>query len=171
MAEISYTLTDQDYVDASRAQYASRLKSPKRWALALVVVLVICGLFAYADSYDLESFLFNSVPYVGIIVAAFLLGPLLTYLWIGRWARRTFQQQKANPENRMSWDDEGLRLESELGSLRAKWSDFYGWKKSGQMFMVHMNEALYYVVPAHALTPEQAADLEQKLTEHRVVRR
>lgn len=169
--EISFRLSEQDYVDASRSQYTSRLKSPKQWASALALLLVMSGLFAYADSCDLESFFYNSVPYLAIILMAFLLCPVLTYLWVGRWARRIFRQQKANPGNRMWWDDEGLRIESDLGSLRAKWSDFYGWKKAGQMFMVHINEALYYVVPARALTAAQAADLEGQLTENGVARR
>ena len=137
----------------------------------MVILLAMAALFGYLDSYDLRSFLYYSAPYLVIFLIVWLACPILGYLWVGRWARRIYRQQKVNPENRMSWDDEGMRIESDLGSLRAKWSDFYGWKKARKMFMVYINEALYYVVPAHALTAGQAADLEGKLTENRVVRR
>ena len=172
MAEqISFTLSEQDYVDASRSQYSSRWKSPKQWAWAIAILIGLAGLFAYLDSWDLESFIYNSMPYLGIVLLFWLLCPFLGYLWVGRWARRMFRQQKLNPENRMWWNDEGLRIESDLGSLKAKWGDFYSWKKAGKMFMVHINEALYYVVPDGALTAAQAADLEGKLKENGVVRR
>jgi hypothetical protein len=170
-AEIMYSLTEQDYADAARSQYLHRLKSPKRWAWSLGVLVVIFGLFAYSDSYDFESFLYNLIPYVLI---ALLVPPLiaaLCYLSAGRYARRMFKQQSLKPENRASWNEEGLQIESQLGFLKAKWSDFYGWRNAGRTYMIHMNEALYYLIPGRALSAEQAVDLESTLARHGVAKR
>jgi hypothetical protein len=82
-----------------------------------------------------------------------------------------FRQQTFKSENRMSWDDEGLKVHSGLGSMSAKWADFYGWRKSGHTYTFYMNEALYYLLPGRALSSEQAADLESTLAHHEVVRR
>lgn len=169
--EIAFILTEQDYADAARSQYWHRLKSPKKSARSLGALAVIFGLFAYTESYDFESFLYNLIPYVLIVV---VIGPLvaaLIYLSAGRHARRMFRQQPVQPENRASWNEEGLRIESRLGSLNAKWSDFYGWRNAGRMYFIHMNEALYYLIPAHALSAEQAIDLESTLARQGVVRR
>jgi hypothetical protein len=170
-AEIKYTLTEQDYADAARSQYWQRLRSPKQWAWALVALAAMSGLFAYSDSCDLESFVYNAVPYALLIV---LICPLFAgfgYFWAGRYARRMFKQQPAAPENRVSWDEQGLRIESDLGSLRARWSDFYGWRKSPGAYMIHMNEALYYLIPQHAITSDQGADLESTLVRNGVAKR
>jgi hypothetical protein len=71
----------------------------------------------------------------------------------------------------MSWDDQGLKVHSSLGSLTAKWSDFYGWRKAGHSYTFHINEGVYYLLPERALSSEQAADLESMLMRHSVVRR
>lgn len=169
--DVTFTLTEQDYADAARSQYWHRLKSPKRWAWSLGVLAVIFGLFAYSDSYDFQSFLYNLIPYVLIVIVVCPLVAALCYLRVGRDARRMFRQQPVKPENQASWNEEGLRIESQLGSLKAKWSDFYGWRHAGRMYFIHMNDALYYLIPAHALSAEQATDLESTLARHGVVER
>ena len=170
-AEISFVLTEQDYAEAARGQYLHRVRSPKQWIWALGALAVIFGLFAYAESCDLKSFLFNAAPYVALTIVIVPLVTALTYWWAGRVARRMFRQQAIRPESRVSWNDEGLGIESDVGSLNAKWSDFYGWRKAGRTYMIHMNEALYYVVPGHAVSPEQAADLESTLARSGLVKR
>jgi hypothetical protein len=169
--DVTFTLTEQDYADAARSQYWQRVRSPKQWAWLLPALAVTSALLAYSDSCDLESFLYNLVPYALISV---LVCPLLMafgYAWAGRYARRMFRQQPSKPENTVSWDDAGLRIESALGTLKAEWGDFYGWRSAGRTYMIHMNEALYYLVPEHALSSEQAADLESTLKRGGVVKR
>jgi hypothetical protein len=170
-AEIAFTLTEQDYADAARSQYLQRLRSPKQWALLVPLLAVIFGLFAYADSCDFESFAYNLVPYVLLALVILPLFSGLMYLWVGRHARRMFRQQRIRPECRMSWNEDGVRIESDVGSLNAKWSDFYGWKKNGRTYFLHVNEALYYLIPASALSTEHGIDLEDTLARHGVVRR
>ncbi len=169
--EITFTLSEQDYADAARSQYWHRLRSPKQWAWALAALAVMSGLLAYSDSCDLESFFYNLVPYALIIVLVCPLLAALSYVWAGRYARKMFRQQQSKPENRVSWNDDGLRIESALGSFKPEWSDFYGWRNAGRTYMIHINEVLYYLLPGHALSPEQAADLEGTLTRHGVVKR
>ena len=170
-AEIKFSLTEDDYADAARSQYWHRLRSPKKWASSLGALAALFSLFAYSDSRDLESFFYNLIPYVLIVIVVCPLVAALSYLSAGRQARRMFRQQPVTPENRASWNEEGLHIESQLGSLKAKWSDFYGWRKADRTYFVHMNEALYYLIPAHALSAEQATDLEGTLVRHGVVRR
>jgi hypothetical protein len=170
-AEIIFTLSEQDYADAARSQYWQRLRSPRQWAWPLAALAGIFGFLAYLDSCCLESFAYNLIPY---LLIALIIGPLLaglTYLWVGRHARRLFRQQPSKPENRVSWNEEGLKIESELGFLKAKWSDFHCWRTAGRTHMIHMNDALYYLIPGHALSSEQADDLQGTLSRHGVSRR
>ena len=169
--EINFTLTEQDYVDATRSQYWSRMKAPKQWALLLGILIALVGIVAFLESWDRDYFVYGALPYVAIIAGSWLICMGFSYFWTGRWARRMFRQQKLQPETRMNWDDEGLRIDSALGTLRAKWTDFYGWKHIGSMHMLHINEALYYIVPGRAVTPEQIADLENALTQNGIARR
>ena len=170
-AEIIFTLTEQDYADTARSQYWHRVKSPKKWVWSIGILAVLFGFLAYLDSYDFGSFLFNLIPYGLLILIIPPLITALTYLWSGRHARRIFRQQSTQPECRMAWDDEGLKVESKLGILDAKWSDFYAWRKARGTYMIHMNEALYYIVPGHALSAPQAADLEKTLARSGVIER
>ena len=162
-AEISFVLTEQDYSDAARSQYWQRARSPKQWVWPLLFLAALCALFAYLVSCDLRSFLYNLIPYAVIVLVICPLLTALGYWWTGRYARRLFTQQALQPESRMSWNDEGLRVESAVGLLDAKWSDFYGWRKGGATYMIHINEVIYYVIPARAISSEQASDLEQTL--------
>lgn len=170
-AEVAFTLTERDYADAARSQYWHRVKSPKRWLWMIVGLSLVFGLFAYADSCDLRSFLYNLVPYVVILLIVCPLLSALVYFSVGRHARQMFRQQVVHAESRMSWDDEGLKVISSLGFLSAKWADFYGWRRTGRNYAFHMNEALYYLLPDRALSPDQIADLESTLARHEVVRR
>lgn len=170
-AEISFSLSEQDYVDAARGQYWHRVKSPKQWAWAFAALAVMSGLFAYAGSCDLESLVYDALSFAAVVLLICPLFATLGYLWTGRYARRMFRQQPGQPENRLSWDDDGLRIDSALGSLNAKWGDFFSWRRSGRTYMIHMNEALYYLIPGRALSAEQAADLESTLELHGVAQR
>ena len=170
-AEIKYTLPGQDNEDAARSQYWHRVKSPKRWGWLLGALAVIFSLFAYSDSCDLKSFLYNLVPYVLIILVICPLLSAICYFQVGRHSRKMFQQQRIKPDNRLTWNEDGLEIESDVGSLKARWSDFYGWRSAGRAYFIHLNEALYYLIPAHALSAEEAIDLEDTLARHGVVRR
>jgi hypothetical protein len=170
-AAVAFALTEQDYVEAARNQYWHRIKSPKRWLWVILGLSLVFALFAYSDSCDLESFLYNLVPYVLILLVALPLMSGLCYYSVGRHARKMFKQQAIQPENRMAWDDDGLKINSSLGSLNAKWADFYGWRKVGRSYAFHMNEALYYLLPERALSAHQITDLENTLARHQVVRR
>jgi hypothetical protein len=162
-ADIRFTLSEQDYSEAAQGQFLRRLKRPKKWASMLAILNAWCGLLAYSGSCDFQSFASDFLVLAGIMLFVGLIVLPLIYLWAGRYARRMFRQQMVKPENLMSWNDEGLKIESDLGSMKAKWPHSYGWRKVRRTYMIHMNEALYYVVPGRVLSKEQAADLEGTL--------
>lgn len=108
----------------------------------LAVSSAWCGLLAYSGSCDFQSFASDFLILAGIMLFVGLIVLSLIYLWAGRYARRMFRQQMVKPENLMSWNDEGLKIENDLGSMKAKWPDFYGWRKVHRTYMIHMNEAL-----------------------------
>jgi hypothetical protein len=168
--EIDFTLTEQDYVDAARSQYWSRMKRPQQWLSLLGIMLLVISFVAFLESWDRYYFLYGALPYVGIFAGTWLICTIGSYFWAGRWARRIYRQQKLQPETHMNWDDEGLRIQSALGTLQAKWTEFYCWKHIGSMHMLHINEALYYIVPQRALTLDQVAELESALVHNRVIR-
>ena len=61
------------------------------------------------------------------------------------------------------WSEEGLQNRNEHGSFASAWSGFYGWRCSKGRFTIFMNEGFFYLIPAHALSSEQAADLRETL--------
>lgn len=169
--QITFTLSEDDYAEAARSQYWHRVRSPKQWAGALAALVIMCGLLAFLESYDAESFFYNLAPYALLIAVGATLMAGFSYFWVARYARRLFRQQMTNPESRVSWDVEGLQIESALGALTAKWGDFYSWRSSGAFYMIHINQVLYYLIPRRALSPDQAADLENTLITAGVKRR
>ena len=162
-ADISFTLSEQDCVDAGRAQYRRRMTSPGQWRWPLALLLTMSALFAYLDSGDLESALYSGLVYGGLLVIVCPLLAVAGYFLAGKQARRMFRQQAIHPESRMAWSDEGFRNENELGSFAAQWRNFYGWRKEGGNFTLFMNEGIFYYIPKRALSSEQAMDLEETL--------
>lgn len=169
--EIKFRLTERDYADAAHSQYLHRLKSPRRWVIPLAILVPLFGLLAYSQSYDWVSFTYNLIPYVLILLIVAPVVAALTYFACGRQARRLFRQQSIQPDTTISWDDGGLMIRSSLGTLDAKWSHFYCWRRAGRTYLVHLNEALYYLIPGHALSDAQSADLESTLVRNGVPNR
>lgn len=165
-AEISFTLSEQDCVDAARAQYRRRVTSPKKWRSAFPILAGIVGLFTYLtylDSCDLETALYTGVVYVGLMIVVVPLFAIAGHFLAGKHARRMFRQQVIHPESRMSWTDEGLQNHNEFGGFAAKWSDFYGWRVDRGSYTFFLNEGLYYLIPRRAISSEQSVDLEEIL--------
>jgi hypothetical protein len=162
-ADISFTLSEQDCVDAARAQYRRRITTPRQWRLAIAILLTTFAMFAYLDSCDLQSALYSGAVYAGLLVLVCPLFALLGYLLAGNYARRMFRQQAIHPGSQIAWSDEGFQNQNELGSLAAKWRDFYGWRKDRGSFTLFMNEGIYYFIPQRALSSEEAMDLEETL--------
>jgi hypothetical protein len=162
-ADISFTLSEQDCVDAARAQYRRRVTSPRQWRLAIAILLAMSAVFAYLDSCDLESAIYSGAIYAGLVLLVCPLFAVAGYLLAKKHARRMFRQQAIHPESRMAWNDEGLQNQNEFGSFAAKWRDFYGWRKDRGSFTLYMNEGIYYFIPQRVISSEHAMDLEQTL--------
>jgi len=173
-AEISFTLCEQDCVDAARAQYRRRVTSLKKWRSAFPVLVGIVGLFTYLtylDSCDLETALYTGVVYGGLMIVVVPLFAIAGYFLAAKHARRMFRQQVIHPESQMSWTDEGLKNHNEFGAFSAKWSDFYGWREDRGSYAFFLNEGIYYLIPRHAISSEQSVDLEETLLRSGLSRR
>ena len=165
-AEISFTLSEQDCVDAARGQYRRRLTSLRKWRSAFPILVGIASLFTYLtylDSCDLKTALYTGAVYVDLMIVVVPLFGLAGCFLVGKSARRMFRQQVIHPESRMSWTDEGLQNHNEFGGFTAKWSDFYGWRVDRGSYTFFLNEGLYYLIPRHAISSEQSVDLEETL--------
>lgn len=170
-AEVSFTLSEQDCVDAARAQYRLRATSPRQWRLALVILAAMSAVFAYSVSCDLESSVYSGAVYAGLVLLVCPFFAISGYLLTGKQARRMFRQQAIHPQTRMAWNDEGLQNQNELGHFAANWRDFYGWRKDRGSFTLYMNEGIYYFIPQRAISSEQALDLEETLVRSRLAKR
>jgi len=170
-AEVSFTLSEQDCVDAARTQFRRRATSPRQWRLALAILVTMSAVFAYLDSCDLESALYSGAVYAGLVLLVCPLFAFGGYLLAGKQALRMFHQQAIHPESRMAWNDEGLQNQTELGSFAAKWRDFYGWRKDRGSFTLYMNEGIYYFIPQRAISAEQSSDLEETLVRSGLAKR
>jgi hypothetical protein len=162
-ANITFTLSEHDCVDAARAQYRRRITSSRQWRLPIAILLTMFAVFAYLDSGDLESAFYSGAVYAGLVLLVCPLFAVAGYILAGKHARQMFRQQSIHPESQMAWNNEGFRNQNELGSFAAKWRDFYGWRKERGSFTLFMNEGIYYFIPQRALTSEQALDLEKTL--------
>lgn len=170
-AEVSFTLNEQDYVDAARAQFRRRAISPRQWLWALAILAGMSASVGYLGPCDLGSPIYLGSAFAGLVL---LICPPFAgagYLLAGRSARRMFRQQNIHPESRMAWSDEGLQIQNELGSSNTKWRDFYGWREDRGNFTLYFNEAIYYLIPARAISAEQAADLEDTLVRSDLAKR
>src|SRR5687768_11971906 len=114
--EISFTLSEQDCVDAARNQYRQRITSLRGLGWTIAFLTATSAFFTYLDASDLESALYTGAVYfaLALFVVIFLLGCL--YFSVGKHARRMYRQQVIHPESRMSWTDGGLQNHNEFGA-------------------------------------------------------
>ena len=162
-AEISFTLSEQDYADAVQNQYRQRMTSRRNLGWTLPALALMAGLFGYADSCNLTSALYTTGVYATLIAVVFVMSGVAGYFIVGSHARRMFRQQVMRPDSRISWTNEGFQNSNEYGSFAAQWHDFYGWRKVRGSYMIFIHEGFFYLIPQRAISPEQASDLEETL--------
>jgi hypothetical protein len=162
-AAVTFALSERDHVDAARGQYRHRLTRPRRMAATFAFLAALWGLFAYLDSDGPDAFFYVGLVYAALMVTVVVLAGAAGIWLAGRQARRLYRQQVIHPQSRIAWTDEGLRSDNEYGSYAAKWTDFYGWRHSRGTFTLFINEGFFYLIPEHALSPEQAIDLKETL--------
>jgi hypothetical protein len=153
--EIQYRYTENDYVQAQRAYLAKRwykLYIPAFLAVALVFIgLGIWSTVGVSLSYGIAWF-------VG--AAFFAIFPVLQ----AEQAKKDFRgSPSAEGEFRLSFDDNGLQLQSPHGGGTVKWSALVGWIDSPDLFLVLASSRIYYLFPKRAFTPEQLAEFRDLL--------
>ena len=169
--EISFTLSEQDCVDAARAQYKHRVSALREWRFALPILGVMAGLVAYLTSCTLESAVYAGAGFAALVLLVCPLFAAAGYYDAGRIASRMFRQMTIHPESRISWTDEGIRNQNEYGAFTAKWGDFYGWRKAGGSYTIFLNEGHYYLIPHHSISSEMAVDIEETLARSGLAKR
>ncbi len=162
-AAVTFALSERDHVDAARGQYWHRLTRPRGVAATLAFLAALWGLFTYLDSDDPRASFYVGLVYAALMLTVVVLAGAAGYWLAGRQARRLYRQQVIHPQSRIAWTDEGFHSRNEYGSYAAKWIDFYGWRHSRGTFTLFINEGFFYLIPEHALTPEQATDLRETL--------
>jgi hypothetical protein len=156
---IDIQLSEEDYVAANRLSLSYRRMA----YLLLIGALVMVG-FIVAVQYMFHGGVLN-LPLLVVVVGGYFVVlaiwmAVVRFLLLPVRARRIFRQQKAmRRQHRLSWDENGLIVESTTGHAITLWSDIVKWRENRRLFLVYTSDIHVRMVPKRAFsTPEQVAE-------------
>jgi hypothetical protein len=173
--ELSYTLTDDDWLDGFIA-HRRRVRRP--WLVPILIVAVLVGLFlGYVTS---DGYRAMSVAHVATLAMVALGGIgfgllLFRFLVATRWIYRLQVRMlmRGNPwlsePIRAAVDDTGLRLNSASRSETAAWSQYLRYVETERSFVLRASERLgaaVLVLPKRGLVTGDPAPLRALLETH-----
>ena len=146
----TFELVEQDHVDAIHA-HTGRIFGKLSWALLFVALL-----FPLLDLWAGLSILEDTAFWIVLGLAIFFLG----WDWVARdWAiRRAFRQGEAmRTPIRIEWDDQAIRLHTDMSNSEYRWGRFYRWMASRKSLLLYRDSQFFIVIPRRAL-PEGAVE-------------
>ncbi|HTZ89843.1 MAG TPA: YcxB family protein [Alloacidobacterium sp.] len=158
--ELTYTITFEEYAEALR-QRAALFGKPKsyyytswRAPVLLVFCLAIGLLLSQArgtSAYIVWSFL----------IAVYGLGLAYKLLICPRLIRKSYEQQKAGFDLRMTISETGLEVESSGGEsyARYRWAAFMKQAESDRIFVLFFNPLQFVILPKRAMAEVQSEEL------------
>jgi hypothetical protein len=153
---IAFTITAEDYANASR------LYMRRYWATRVGPRLFIAAMFALCLIAVIVSGFDPTPTTVAIIVmVGTAICPLLSYfVLIPRQARKIYREDKhLQHPIEASWTQDAYFASNATGTNTIPWSDYYGWSADEKMVLLMQSPAVFQMLPRHALSNEQAADL------------
>lgn len=148
----TFELTEQDHVDAVHA-HTGRIFGKLSWAL-----LGVAFLFPLLDLWAGMSILDDTAFWICLGLAIFF----LAWDWVARdWTiRRAFRQGEAmRTEIRLDWDDQAIRLKTDMSNAEYSWDRFYRWLASKKSLLLYRDSQFFIVIPRRALSEGAAEDL------------
>lgn len=162
--EVSVQLSEADYVAANRDWFLLHVTGRERLKGLATFTLLLATLAAAIGFFDSREALLGAAAGAGVGAALALVVMGLFYLacfiMVPRQARRLFGQQASlrDPVHYF-WSDAGFGYRSDRASADLPWADYYRWAEGRRSFLFFLNEQMFYLVPKHALSPDQAEDL------------
>ena len=142
MHEISYRISEDDYVAAQRLY---RRKCAKLHKLGMLVLVVI-GLAMVLLGWRWHQWWLVAV---GVIYAGI---PWWWFELVGvRLVRRNYQRYPAIQDPQcLSVSDEAVRITTSVGESRLPWSKITQWTEDERMLQIYLQPKLFFLIPLHA---------------------
>jgi|SRR5579864_2555684 len=162
--EISYQLTERDFVQAYRT-YRDRTTLTKwagrtaLWVSLLVVVSILFGLIAQHDDRLARSYL--PIP----CLALFFIFALEAW---PRWVmKRQFRKQPgAQGPRTVIFDAHGVHWRWDGGSADVAWKNYIRWTESKEEILLYTSPAGFSILPKRAVEPAQLSGLREVLKQN-----
>ncbi len=162
---VTYRVTEQDYVEACRLFLANETPLYRRYSrrampwIGAVVLVTHIAVLAIVPR-----------PEMVLVIPGLLIGCYLLYCGfaIRRHFRRLFRKDRRfQHEFTAAISDEGIQIATPFSDSQMKWTTFVRFLESDQIFMVFIAEWLFLVFPKRAFVPAEAelfrAQLQQKI--------
>lgn len=173
--EVTYTNDLADHVSASKASFRWQIRRARFWIRLGIVVAILCIVIAAIGiiSGDTPGEAIGPAIAAGVVGGAGgLVCVAISYLLLPRRVRRLRDQQRAfQGEQRVDWDDAGIRYVSLAWSAAIPWQDYYCRHETGAEFLLFLNEQVPHFVAKRFLDPAQVDDLRATLVAHGPPRR
>ncbi len=154
-----FTYTEQEYLAA--AELHARWSKKKQMLVVGGVIVILClalGLYGTQHSY------LSGALVLGLI-GGFVGGCLMRF-GVYRWrTRRTFAQHKSiRREFQMTWNEQGIILQTGADHSSFPWSEFLKWKESDDLFLLYGTDIMFNMVPKRVFaSSESLAEFESYL--------
>jgi len=156
---IQWTWTENDHVRAIRThQKYSRHEKRLRFLVPAASLLLL----VYWLLFEKDALAIAMTAAYAVVVTIFLARPL----FLRRWARRVYRQQKAlHRPMTLELGTEGLVSTQENGGRGLlAWADCYRWLESADDFVIYQSEALFHLIPKRILDESQVVRVRELLT-------
>jgi hypothetical protein len=166
--EVTFTLSESDYVAANRDWYLRylRVRGTKFAAKACGAAALLGALMGFIqdglDPITMVSFGI-ACAFIALLITPLLYG--LCYLTYPRRARQLYRQHKnLHGPLRYAWSDRELSYDSATGTGSIAWSDLHRWSDGRVSFLFLVTDAMFHFIPKHALGEVEADDLRTVAT-------
>jgi hypothetical protein len=163
---LAFECTEGDLLDAYRLHHCG----VSGRALVLLVVYLLFAALALAwlnGHVDLRYLGLTFAALAGtILVVVCILKFLLSAVYLPRYARKIFTQQKTlHGTIAVEWDDVAMNVSTASSTARIKWSDCHAYRRSNAVILIYLSDALFHFIPTRSFsTPVMRDDLMSAIT-------
>ncbi len=161
--KFSFTLTQQQYLNANKLYFWSSLRSAKSarslgWLTGLYFIVGMIVMYFEQQLLDAaEIFRIAAIAFAGAFVVLFVCY-LVAYLMLPRRTRKLFAQQRLLhlPQN-FEITDNAILLESELYNTKVPYDLVFKWAENSAVMAVYHSDQTFQIFPKD-IVPASAID-------------
>ncbi len=129
---------------------------------AAIIGLAVSLLSGTTDATEIALVVGAMLVWAVIATGLILLG--VRFLWLPRYVRRVYAQQRdLREEVTVQWDDIHFSAKAASGHTKLKWTDFHRWQRDNHVILFYRSEALFNFLPTHDPEFRTAADDMERL--------